>query len=374
MNLCVIKLNVESAVNTVMHIVSIWRSFQPIIENKGRGVMIMKLSILDQSPISAGYTPFDALQASLKLAQAGEKLGYKRYWIAEHHSFSGLTCPAPEVMISYIGAHTSKIRIGAGAVLLPHYKPFRVAETYNLLATLFPGRIDLGIGRAPGGSAEATMALSDNFLKNVRKAPESIKELLHFLHGDYPSDHMFSKVLPNPVPETIPETWILGTSEKSAISAAENGTAYAFGHFMSEKDGPKIMDTYKKKFRPGKMLQQPKSIAAVSVICGETTAKAEELALPVILWRIQNAKGKGNKGVPTVEEAKDYFNNQNRKEIIKEAKNKMVIGNPSEVSQELINLQTEYGADELMIVTITHNYEDRLRSYDLISNELLTEA
>ena len=123
----------------------------------------MKLSILDQAPISSGQTAQDALNASLKLAQAGEKLGYTRYWIAEHHDLPGLACPAPEVMLSYIGANTSSIRIGSGAVLLPHYKPFKVAEVYHMLATLFPGRIDVGIGRAPGGSAEATNALSDNF-------------------------------------------------------------------------------------------------------------------------------------------------------------------------------------------------------------------
>jgi luciferase family oxidoreductase group 1 len=141
----------------------------------------LKLSILDQSPISWGYTPQQALQASMELAKAGERLGFIRYWIAEHHNFSGLTCSAPEVMLSYIGASTKSIRIGAGAVLLPHYKPYRVAETYNMLATLFPGRIDLGIGRAPGGSAEASMALSDNFLENVRKMPNAVEELLHFL-------------------------------------------------------------------------------------------------------------------------------------------------------------------------------------------------
>ena len=127
----------------------------------------MKLSILDQSPISSNQTPYDALNESMKLAQVGEALGYTRYWIAEHHDLPGLACSAPEVMLSYIGANTNRIRIGSGAVLLPHYRPFKVAEVFNMLATLFPNRIDIGIGRAPGGSAEAANALSANFLQKV---------------------------------------------------------------------------------------------------------------------------------------------------------------------------------------------------------------
>jgi luciferase family oxidoreductase group 1 len=332
----------------------------------------MKLSILDQSPISAGNTPQQALNASMELAKAGERLGYTRYWIAEHHNFPGLTCPAPEVMLSYIGAHTSTIRIGAGAVLLPHYKPYRIAETYNILATLFPGRIDLGIGRAPGGSAEVTIALSGNFLDNVKKMPDSIKELLYFLNNDFPSDHMFSKIAASPMPEIKPDPWILGTSEKSAISAAANGTAYTFGHFMSEKNGAEIVRTYNNQFQPSKTLQQPKCMIAVSVICAETTEKAEELALPVLLWRIQNANGEGANGVPTLEEAKHYFMKVDVKAIIEKAKQKMIIGTPQDVKAELINLQKLYEANEMMVVTITHDYEDRIHSYELLAKEMLS--
>jgi luciferase family oxidoreductase group 1 len=331
----------------------------------------LKLSILDQSPISWGYTPQQALQASIELAEAGERLGFIRYWIAEHHNFSGLTCSAPEVMLSYIGANTKSIRIGAGAVLLPHYKPYRVAETYNMLATLFPGRIDLGIGRAPGGSAEASMALSDNFLENVRKMPNAVEELLHFLQNDYPSDHMYSKIKASPVPEVSPEPWILGTSEKSAVLAAKNGTAYAFGHFMSDKPGTEILKTYREQFKPGRTQKSPKSIIAVSVICAETTEKAEKLALPVLLWRVQKAKGEGDKGVPALEDAKNYYPMEKWSQIIHEAKKKMIIGNPIEVRQELMRMQKLYQADEIMIVTITHRYEDRIRSYELLSKEMI---
>src|SRR5690606_3615768 len=172
-----------------------------------------------------------------------EQFGYTRYWIAEHHDLPGLACSAPEVMLGFIGAHTSKIRIGAGAVLLPHYKPYKVAEIYNMLATLFPNRVDIGIGRSPGGSAEATNALSDNFLQKVFKMPELVKELLQFFHQDFPSDHEFSKVNASPVPEVMPKPWMLGTSEKSALLAAKFGLSYVFGQFMSDQDGAAIVQT-----------------------------------------------------------------------------------------------------------------------------------
>ena len=161
--------------------------------------MEMKVSILDQSPISVGMTEQEALHASIRLAQHGEKLGYERYWIAEHHDLFGLACPNPSVMLSAIGAQTQSIRIGAGAVLLPYYKPFHVAETYNLLATLFPGRVDLGLGRAPSGSAEVSLALSDNYLAEVQKFLEKIDELQAFLNDDFPENHMFHKISPTPV-------------------------------------------------------------------------------------------------------------------------------------------------------------------------------
>jgi luciferase family oxidoreductase group 1 len=217
------------------------------------------------------------------------------------------------------------------------------------------------------------MALSDNFLANVRKMPDSLNELLHFLQNDYPSDHMFSKISASPVPATAPVPWILGTSAKSALLAAEKGTAYAFGHFMSEKNGPEIVNTYRKQFKAGKTQKQSEVIVAVSVICAETTEKAEELALPVILWRTQNAKGEGEFGVPDLEEAQLYFSKENRSQILHDAKNKMIIGNPSAVKQEIEKLQELYGADEIMLVTITHSYEDRVKSYELLAKEMISK-
>ncbi|MEK4749824.1 LLM class flavin-dependent oxidoreductase [Niallia circulans] len=330
----------------------------------------MKLSILDQAPVLSGKSAQEALKESMKLAQLGEKLGYTRYWIAEHHDFPGLASSAPEVMLGYIGANTEKIKIGAGAILLPHYKPYKVAETFNMLATLFPDRIDLGIGRAPGGSAEASIALSGNFLENVRNMPNSIKDLLHFLYNNYPTDQMFSKITAHPFPDTPPVPWILGTSEKSAIQAASYGTAYAFGHFMSDKDGIEIVNTYRNAFRQSSGLQKPQAIITVSVICAETSELAEELALSWFLSKIQTDKGEKNNGIPTLEEARNYSFTSDEKERIQEMRKKMMIGNPKEVKQQLAELQSAYSVDEIMIVTITNSYERRIKSYELIAKEV----
>ncbi|AZU62138.1 LLM class flavin-dependent oxidoreductase [Neobacillus mesonae] len=334
----------------------------------------MRLSILDQAPISTNQTPQQALMAALQLAQAGENLGYARYWIAEHHDLTGLACPAPEIMLSYIGAHTTSIRIGSGAVLLPHYKPYKVAEVFNLLATLFPGRIDLGIGRAPGGTTEATNALSDNFLKNVWDMPEKVRDLLYFLDDNFPAEHPYAKLSAAPIPPIAPVTWLLGTGKKSAMLAAEYGIPFAFGLFMSDSDGAAIIKQYKEAFKPRNQGQKPKVILTVSAICAETNERAEELALSPIIWSIQRGKGEGLNGVPSIEEAKQYALTEKEQTALQKMKQKMIIGNPQIVSQKLKEVQTKYHADEIMIVTITHDPMDKIKSYQIIADMIINKA
>ncbi|MFC2947198.1 LLM class flavin-dependent oxidoreductase [Virgibacillus sediminis] len=324
----------------------------------------MKLSILDQSPISSGSSAEEALNESIRLAERADILGYTRYWIAEHHDLPGLACPAPDLMLSTIGRITNSIRLGAGAVLLPHYKPYNIAERYNMLAVLFPGRIDLGIGRAPGGSAEVTMALSDNFLEEVRKMPDKLDELLSFFAGDFPDDHMYSKVTPRPVPEHPPVPWLLGTSEKSAVLAAEKGMPYAFGHFMTDKDGPEILRGYRETSSGNKG-----ALIAVPVICAETATDAKELAWSNIVWKLKQDKGEAGNGVPSLQEAKNYHFTDDEKKKAQEMMNNTIIGDSSFVKDQLKDLGEQYGVEECMIITITHSYEARLRSYELLAKE-----
>ncbi|MGE1163307.1 LLM class flavin-dependent oxidoreductase [Peribacillus simplex] len=330
----------------------------------------MKLGILDQSPIATGQSAQEALQASLQLAQEGDRLGYSRIWLTEHHDLPGMACSVPEVLISYIGAQTKNIRIGSGAVLLPHYKPYRIAEIYNMLATLFPGRVDMGIGRAPGGSAEATMALSDNFLQNVYKMPELVQELLNFLRDEFPKDHLFSNTSAAPIPKVPPEPWLLGTSGKSAKLAAENGTAYAFGEFMSENDGLKSLQQYRENFQTKGFLEEPKTIVSVAAICAETEELAKEIALSNTLWKIQSGQ-RNRKQVPSIEEVRNHDWTEKEKVLMETMHEKLIFGTPSQVKYRLLEIQEKYQADEIMLITITHKLEDRLNSYRLIAKELL---
>lgn len=330
----------------------------------------MRLSILDHAPIALGQTAKEALDESVKLAQMGEMFGYTRYWIAEHHDLPGLACSAPEVMLGYIGQQTNEIRIGSGAVLLPHYKPFKVAEVFNLLATLFPNRVDLGIGRAPGGSAEATNALNDNFLQKVVQFSELVDELLHFLHQDFPKDHEFARVTAQPVPQFAPRPWILGTSQKSAALAAEKGLPYCFGQFMSEHNGVAIIQEYLNNFQPTTTQEKPESILTISVVCAEDAEKAEAIALSHLIWKIQKEKGEAH-FIPSIDEARNYpLNEKDKKQLLKMKQN-MIIGNPKHVKQKLEQLKETYQVDEIMIITSTHLPADRINSYRLIAEELL---
>lgn len=331
---------------------------------KGGGP-VLKLSILDQAPISNGQTPKEALDTAVNLAQLGDTLGYERYWIAEHHDLFGLACPNPSVMISLLGAKTERIRLGAGAVLLPYYQPFQVAETYNLLQTLYPNRIDIGLGRAPGGSAEVSLALSHNYLQEVAKYSEKIDALQQFLTKTVPEDSQFAKINPTPLPDVPPAIWLLGTSEKSALLAAEKGMPYAFGHFMTSSDGAEIVETYREKFNTERGTT-PYVIGSVEVVCADTEVEAERIALSSMLWKVIQEKQVSDKRVPSIAEARAYDYSKKDREKIASMRKKMIIGNPDQVKEKLMDVQKQFKADEWMIITITHEPEAKFRSYELL--------
>ncbi|SDJ69504.1 LLM class flavin-dependent oxidoreductase [Sediminibacillus albus] len=325
----------------------------------------MKLSILDLAPVNSG-SAFEALQASRELAVLADERGYSRYWMAEHHGFENLACPAPEVMLGYLGAYTKNIRLGAGAILLPHYKPYKVAETFNMLATLFPGRIDIGVGRAPGGSPEASIALSGNFLENVKDFPHSLQTLLHFLQDDFDERDFFSKTKAMPVPEISPVPWLLGTSEKSARRAASYGMGYVFGHFMSDKETGEILNLYQREFLTGFHFAKPYTILAVNAVCAETTEKAEQIAFSVNKRQVLTEKEKRRNG----ETVELQLTKEEELEVHRK-REKMVAGNPTEVKEQLLHIQSKYPIDEIMLVTFTDSYKERKKSFQLIADSLL---
>ncbi|WP_371069165.1 LLM class flavin-dependent oxidoreductase [Sediminibacillus sp. JSM 1682029] len=322
----------------------------------------MKLSILDQAPVFPGHTANEALQAAGELAKLAEQWGYSRYWMAEHHDMKNIACSAPESMLGFLGAVTNNIRVGCGAVLLPHYQPYKVAENYNLLASLFPGRVDIGIGRAPGGSTEASIALSGNFLENVKKMPEKIVELLHFLRDDFPENAFYAGTKATPVPEKPPVPWMLGTSIKSAELAGRNGTGYVFGQFMSDNDGQAAVRQYLNHFEPGPEFSYPYAIVTVNALCAKTQEKAEEIAYSVLQNKVIAEKQLVNK--------KAALEIEDEQRIKKELK-KIIAGTPEMVKDKLKEVQSSFQADEIMVVTYASNYQQRLDSYRLLYESIL---
>ena len=236
----------------------------------------MKLSVLDQSPVPAGSTPADALRNTLHLARAADALGYERYWIAEHHAIETLASPAPEILIPLVAAETSGIRVGSGGILLPHYSPLKVAEVFRMLHALYPGRMDLGIGRAPGSGGLEAFALQRDRSKRLQADDfrDQLIELLAFLHHDFPSEHPFSKIKVSPDMPGAPEVWLLGSSTWSAGVAARFGLPYAFAHFIGPEQTVEALAEYRAHFTPSKFLSEPRVLVTLGAVCADTNAEA----------------------------------------------------------------------------------------------------
>jgi luciferase family oxidoreductase group 1 len=324
------------------------------------------LSVLDQSPISEGSTGGDALRNSIDLAQVAESRGYNRYWIAEHHATPMLASPSPEALIGPIAALTTRIRVGSGGVMLPHYSPLKVAETFSMLAGLFPGRIDLGIGRAAGTDPLATFALQ----RDRRQAapddfPEQLLELRGYLEHSLPEEHPFARVAKLPGEPETPEIWLLGSSPQSAIWAAELSLPYVFADFINS-DGADIATLYRERFTPSERLLRPRIMVATWALCAETQDEAERLATSSrMAFSLLRTTGT-TIPVPTIETATRFLAERARSLPIA-GRRRMTLGTKDTVREGLEAIALEYGAEELMIVTITHSHDARKRSYELIA-------
>ena len=308
----------------------------------------MRLSVLDQSPIPEGSTGPDALRNTIDLAQLADRLGYTRYWVAEHHGGAMLAGPSPEALIGPIAAATERIRVGSGGVMLPHYSPFKVAESFSLLAGLFPGRIDLGLGRAPGTDGLTMYALQ----RDRRDAapddfPQQMAELMGYLNdslpGDFPFKHL-ARALPG-LPEK-PDVWLLGSSHQSAIWAEEWGLPYAFADFINPAGA------------------DPADIVCVSAICAETDEEAQRLASSGRMAFSMLRQGRPIP-IPPVDKALRYLGSHPPP-----SGRRAVLGTPGTVRRELEAIAKAYNADEVMVVTITHDHAARRRSYELIAEAM----
>jgi luciferase family oxidoreductase group 1 len=333
----------------------------------------VQLSVLDQSPISEGSTGGDALRNSVDLAQLAESLGYARYWVAEHHATAMLASPSPEALIGPIAALTSRIRVGSGGVMLPHYSPLKVAETFSMLAGLFPGRIDLGIGRAAGTDPLATFALQrDRRQASPDDFPAQLAELRGYLDNSLGENHPFAGVAQLPGRPEAPEVWLLGSSPQSAIWAGELGLPYVFADFINS-EGAHIAELYRERFVPSPRLAQPRVTVATWALCANTDEEAELLATSSrMAFTLLRETGK-TPPVPTVETAIRFLQRREAGLPIVRRR-RMTLGTPQAVRAGLEAITLEYGAEELMIVTITHSHEARKRSYELVAGEFDLEG
>ena len=340
---------------------------------------VLRLSVLDQSPVREGRTPADAIRETLDLAQAADRLGYHRYWLAEHHSTAGLAGAAPEILIAEVATRTRRIRVGSGGVMLTHYSALKVAEQFRLLETLHPGRIDLGIGRAPGGDARTALALrrgadapADTPVpdpwaeREVTRFPDQIADLIGFLTDTLPAGHRFATVRAMPAGTGVPEIWLLGSTDASAACAAHLGTGFSFAHFINADGGAAVTRAYARAFRPSRELGAPRASAAVFAVCADTDAEAERLARSRDLFIVRLYTGRIG-AYPSVEEAERYPYSPRELAIVHHARQRTVAGAPEPVRARLQALAAEYGVDELVVVTITHDPKARLRSYELLA-------
>ena len=325
------------------------------------------LSVLDLSFVASGRPPSAALHESIALARHCDSLGFARYWLAEHHNLPSVASPAPEIMIGAIAAATSRIRVGSGGIMLPNHAPLMVAERFRMLEALHPGRIDLGLGRAPGTDGVTAIALrrhqeprgGDDFL-------EKLQELILWETGGFPADHPFRTVQAMPSDVRLPPIWLLGSSGYSARLAARIGVGFAFAHHFATHDVHDAMLTYRQAFQPSVWLDRPQAILAVSAVLGETEAESERLALSQDLSWLRRARGEYG-ALPSPAEAAAMAYGDADRAAIRANRARMFVGTPDGVRDRLDAFAHSTGADEIMVTTAIHDPEARRRSYTLLA-------
>ncbi|MDO8212117.1 LLM class flavin-dependent oxidoreductase [Conexibacter sp. CPCC 206217] len=335
----------------------------------------MRISVLDQSPIVEGSTGQQALANTLDLARLTDRLGFHRYWVAEHHGGPMLASPSPEVLIGPIAAATHQIRVGSGGVMLPHYSPLKVAENFSMLAGMNPGRVDLGIGRAPGSDGHTMLALQrDRRTPAPDDFPNQLAELLGYFEDALPHGHPFARYAKwLPGRPQRPDVWLLGSSEQSALWAAELGVPYSFADFINPR-GAGIAQIYRERFEPSHRREQPEVSIGVWALAADTDEEAQLLSTSARMAMTMLRQGRLIE-VPTVERAVRFLESQNSEIPGGQRGRRTIVGTPQRVRDGIEAAAVEYGADEVLVVTIVHDHAARRRSYELIAEQFdLTPA
>ncbi len=319
------------------------------------------LSVLELAPVTAGADTAQALQYTTELAHRVEELGYRRIWVAEHHNMPAIASSSPAVLIAHLAAVTSTIRVGSGGVMLPNHAPLVVAEQFGTLASLHPGRIDLGVGRAPGTDQRTALALrrTPNGL-SAENFPSEFADVVRMLAGDP------SRLQAVPAPAELPEIWLLGSSGFSAQLAGELGLPFSFAHHFSAANTEPALELYRRSFRPSQWLDEPHTMVAVNAVCADTDERAELLARPGWLAFLRLRLGRPI-ALPTVEDAAAYEFTEPELEFVAQRRIGQALGSPQTVQAQLAALIERTGADELMLTNQVYGIKDRMRSYELIA-------
>lgn len=326
--------------------------------------MSLKLSVLDLSPISSGMTAAQAIDNTLDLARHTDGLGFYRYWLAEHHNMPGVAGSSPEILIGQVARETSKMRVGSGGVMLPNHAPLKVAESFQTLEALFPGRIDLGIGRAPGSDPRTALALRRS--AEAAELPAQLSDLFAFAGGQFPAGHPFQFVSAVPFGVPLPPVWLLGSSDYSAQVAAALGLGFAFAHHINPHGAGEAMSLYQARFVPSEQRPEPEAFVTASVICADTDAEAETLAASFDLAWLRLYAGRPSV-FPSLEEARFYPYTAAERAQIEATRARLILGSPQTVRAKLCALAGRTEATEIMATTFVHDHEARKRSYTLLA-------
>ncbi len=330
----------------------------------------MRLSVLDQSTVVTGRSPASSIQESLALACICDAAGYHRYWVAEHHNSASQAGTAPEILMAAIASTTQRIRIGSAGVMLPHYSALKVAEVFRVLEAIAPGRIDMGVGRAPGSDGLTAHALNPNANQAADLFPAQLRDLLAWVSGDKLVErHPFRDVIAQPAGPTAPEPWVLGSSDYGAQVAAHFGVPYAFAHFITDGQGAaEAIGSYRASYRPNPRFPEPMPLVTVWAMAAETEAEAERQFMSRAVWRLGRDRGV-YAPLPSPEEATAITLSDADRIRIDRLRGRAIYGTPDRVAARLRALGAELGVDEIAILTTVHEPAARARSYELIARE-----
>lgn len=330
----------------------------------------MKLSVLDQTPVSNGQAPHETIQNTIEFAQLVDGLGYQRIWYSEHHGSANLASASPEILIAHIASVTNQIRVGSGGIMLMHYSPLKMAEIFKTLTTLYPNRIDFGVGRAPGGDQFSTLALHEGKQPNLFNQYDKLVETMMFMSETMPVDHLYNRTLAAPLGAPLPEVWLLGSSGSSAAQAGRFGIGYSFAQFISGQLSAEKLESYRTNFIPSEFMQNPQINVGYFVMVAETDEEAEYHASSLDLNLLFLDKGMPFQ-VVSPEEALNYSYTEMDKMHIQNNRKRFLVGSAKDVANTLHAHDENFGINEAVIGTISHSHEARLQSYRLLAQELL---